>query len=91
MTVSGEAFRARKYEVESAMKSYNKNFVVKEYAYNRREDRYGEITMQNLAGMYVDYTSRDGLVTFRTHWGYNECILFDDEKEMLVHKLKNSK
>lgn len=73
----------QKAETNRQMRMYDKTFVAKEYAYNKREGKYGEITMQNLAGMFVKCD------IFRSHWVYRDCVLFDNEKEMLVHKIKN--
>lgn len=82
----------QKAETERQMRAYDRNFKAYGFAYNKRDGVYGEITMQNLAGMYVKYKPKgDCDMYFRTHWGYHEVELFDDEKDMLVHKLKNEK
>jgi hypothetical protein len=83
-------YRANKLEIERQMQHYNNNFVAKEFAYNIREDKYGEICMQNLAGITVYYSPlSDSAIKFRTYWSYNDCVLFDNEKEMLAFKIKN--
>jgi hypothetical protein len=84
-------YRANKAEIERQMRRYDKNFVAKEFAYNKVSNQYGEITMQNLAGITVEYHAlKTSKFKFKTQWGYRDCILFDNEKEMLVHKLKNA-
>jgi hypothetical protein len=87
--MSGKTWREKKIAIQKEMQKYDKHFLAKEYAFNWKEKQYGEITMQNLAGAYVDYRSFPECVTFRTHWPTHDCIFFDNEKEMLVHKIKN--
>lgn len=88
--MSPKEWRENKHITQKEMQRYDKNFVASEYAYNRREKRYGEITMQNFAGAYVDYKPFTDCVSFRTNWSERDCVYFANEKEMLVHKLKNS-
>lgn len=81
-------WRENKLKFQKEMQKYDSNFVAHEYVYHIATGCYCEITMQNLAGMYVRYEVKG--MGFRTHLKYRECILFKNEKEMLVHKLKNA-
>lgn len=82
-------WRENKLKFQKEMQRYNYDFIASEYVYNIREKQYGEITMQNLAGVYVEYYPFPGCVTVRTNWSACDCVYFNNEKEMLVHKIKN--
>lgn len=79
-----EEYREHKEEIQKSGRKMDPFFTTFEYAYNEVYGRYGEVSYQcpNSKYFYVDGD-------MSVYWYYKDCIFFDNEKEMLVHKIKN--
>lgn len=76
-----------KDKLEQNMRRYDPNFVAHEIAIHKHSKEVGFITMENLAGVFIDI-KMDGY-TIRAHWSIGDYIPFVTEQEYLAYRLKH--